>query len=176
MSVVAEADVILLKLREVLILEYSGQAELGERPFVCCESFDNVEKPSKKKIVQQNVKGKMADTYNYISGDLLCALLPLFVDGILRNTNKKKFTKWRHQTIFANFLVLTRAKCLFFSNKRKGVKIGQKAFTLNQGDTLLVDAVSQFLYWQWNISSSKCWSPRNANLTKLGLDHSCFDH
>ena len=45
---------------------YSGQAELGERPFFCCESFEKVEKPSKKKIVQQNVKGKMADTYNYI--------------------------------------------------------------------------------------------------------------
>ena len=117
----AEADVISLKLHEVLIL----QAELGERSFVCCESFDNVdEKPSKTKIVQQNVKGKMVDnSYNYISGDLLCALLPLFVDRILRNTNKKKFSKWHHQIIFVSFLVLTRPKCLLFSNKRKGVTV-----------------------------------------------------
>ena len=67
---------------------YSGQAELGKRPFVCCESFNNVKKPSKKKIVQQNVKGKMADAYSYIFGELLCVLLPLFVDAVLRNTNK----------------------------------------------------------------------------------------
>ena len=89
---------------------YCGQAELGERPCVCCKSFSNVQKPSKKKIVQQNVNGKMADTYCYISGDLLYALLPLFVDGILRDTNTKNFSKWRHQTIFAKFLVLTRPK------------------------------------------------------------------
>ena len=87
----------------------------------------------------------MADIYNYISGDLLCALLHLFVDGILGSTNKKKFSKWRHQTIFANFLVLTRPKCLLFSNKRKGVKIGQNAFTLNQSDTPLVGNVSSIL-------------------------------
>ena len=95
---------------EVTSSTYSGQAELGERPYVCYQSFSNVQKPSKKKIVQQNMKGKMANTYCYISGDLLCALLPLFVDGILRNTNKKNFSKWHHQTIFANFLVLTRPK------------------------------------------------------------------
>ena len=95
---------------EVTSSTYSGQAELGERPCVCYQSFSNVQKPSKKKIVQQNMKGKMANTYCYISGDLLCALLPLFVDGILRNTNKKNFSKWHHQTIFANFLVLTRPK------------------------------------------------------------------
>ena len=81
--------------------------ELGKRPFVCCESFNNVKKPSEKKIVQQNVKGKMADAYSYILGELLCALLPLFVDGVLRNTNKKILSKWRHQNIFAHFLVLT---------------------------------------------------------------------
>ena len=122
---------------EVTSITYSGQAELGERPCVCCKSFNNVRKPSKKKLVQQNVKGEMADTYFYISGDLLCALLPLFVDGILRNTNQKKFSKWRHQTIYANFLVLTRPKRLLFSNKRKRVNIGQNVFTLNQGDTPL---------------------------------------
>ena len=122
---------------EVTSSTYSGQAELGERPCVCCKSFNNVQKPSKKNIVQQTVKGKMADTHCYISGDLLCALHPLFVGGILRNTNEKKFSKWRHQTIFANFLVLTRPKRLLFSNKRKRVKIGQNSFTLNQGDTPL---------------------------------------
>ena len=47
---------------EAAISTYSGQVELGERPFVCCESFNYVEKLSKKKIVQQNMKGKMADT------------------------------------------------------------------------------------------------------------------
>ena len=52
-------------------------------PFVCCDSFNNIEKLSNKKIGQQNVKRKMADTFSYISGDLLCAFLPLFVDGIL---------------------------------------------------------------------------------------------
>ena len=109
--------------------------ELGKRPFVCCESFNNVKKPSKKKIVQQNVKGKMADAYSYIIDELLCALLPLFVDGVLRNTNKEMFSKWSHQNIFAHFLVLTRPKRLLFSNKRKRVKIGQNSFTLNQGDT-----------------------------------------
>ena len=92
--------------------------------------------------MQQDMKGKMADAYNYISGDLLCALLPLYVNGILRNTNKKKSSKWRHQTMFANFLVLTRLKCLLFSNKSKGVVIGQNAFTLNQGDTPLALIVS----------------------------------
>ena len=46
---------------EVTLSTYSGQVELGKRPFVCSESFNNVKKPSKKKIVQQNVKGKMAD-------------------------------------------------------------------------------------------------------------------
>ena len=130
---------------KVTSITYSGQAELGERPCVCCKSFNNVRKPSKKKLVQQNVKGEMADTYCYISGDLLCALLPLFVDGILRNTNQKKFSKWRHQTIYANFLVLTRPKRLLFSNKRKRVNIGQNVFTLNQGDTPLDVSVSFFL-------------------------------
>ena len=48
---------------EVTSSTYSGQAELGERPCVCCKSFNNVQKPSKKDIVQQTVKGKMADTY-----------------------------------------------------------------------------------------------------------------
>ena len=67
----AVADVISLKLREVLILD---KRSLARRPFVCCENFNNVEKPSKKKIVRQNVNGKMADTYSYISGELLCAL------------------------------------------------------------------------------------------------------
>ena len=95
---------------EVTSITYSGQAELCERPCVCCKSFNDVQKPSKKKLVQQNVKGKMADTCCYISGDLLCAFFPLFVDGILRNTNQKKFSKWRHQTIYANFFVLTRPK------------------------------------------------------------------
>ena len=47
-----------------------GQAELGERPCVCCQSFSNVQKPSKKKIVQRNVRGKMVNTYCYTSGDL----------------------------------------------------------------------------------------------------------
>ena len=46
-------------------------------------------------------------------------------------------SKWSHQNIFANFLVLTRPKRLLFSNKRKRVKIGQNAFALNQGDTPL---------------------------------------
>ena len=46
---------------EFTLSTYSGQVELGKRPFVFCESFNNVKKPSKKKIVQQNVKGKMAD-------------------------------------------------------------------------------------------------------------------
>ena len=77
----------------------------------------------------------MADTYSYISGELLSALVPLFVDGILRNTNKKKFSKWSHQNISAFFLVITRLK-LLSSNKCKTVEIGQNAFTLNQGDTL----------------------------------------
>ena len=62
----------------------------------------------------------------------------LFVDGILRNTNQKKISKWRHQTFFANFFVLTKPKRLVFSNKRKRVNIGQNAFTLNQGDTPLL--------------------------------------
>ena len=35
------------------------------------------------------MKGKMADTYSYVSGELRCALFPPFVDGILRNTNEK---------------------------------------------------------------------------------------
>ena len=39
---------------EFTLSTYSGQVELGE-------SFNNVKKPSNKKIVQQNVKGKMAD-------------------------------------------------------------------------------------------------------------------
>ena len=43
---------------EFTLSTYSEQVELGKRPFVCCESFNNVKKPSKKKIVQQNVKGK----------------------------------------------------------------------------------------------------------------------
>ena len=118
--------------------------ELGERPFVCCESFNNVKKPSKTKIVHRNVKGKMADTYSYVSGELRCAFFPLFVDGILRNTNKKKCSKWSHQNDFAHFLVSTRPKLLLFSNKRKTVKIGQNAFTLNQGDTPLVSII--FIY------------------------------
>ena len=46
---------------EFTLSTHSGQLELGKRPFVCCESFNNVKKPRKKKIVQQNVKGKMAD-------------------------------------------------------------------------------------------------------------------
>ena len=79
----------------------------------------------------------MADTYSYVSGELRCALFPLFVDGILRNTNKKKCSKWSHQSNFAHFLVSTRPNLLLFSNKRKTVKIGQNAFTLNQGDTPL---------------------------------------
>ena len=37
---------------EVTSITYSGQAELGERPCVCCKSFNNVQKPSKKKFVQ----------------------------------------------------------------------------------------------------------------------------
>ena len=122
---------------EFTLSTYSGQVELGKRPFVCCESFNNVKKPSKKKIVQQNVKGKMADASSYILGELLCALLPLSVDGVLRNTNKEMLSKWSHQNIFAHFLVLTRPKRLLFSNKRKRVKIGQNAFALNQGDTPL---------------------------------------
>ena len=47
---------------EVAWITYSGQAGLGERTFVCCEIFNNVEKQSKEKIVLQIVKGKMADT------------------------------------------------------------------------------------------------------------------
>ena len=85
----------------------------------------------------------MADTYSYVSGEVRCALFPLFVDGILRNTNKKKCSKWSHQNNFAHFLVSTRPKLLLFSNKRKTVKIGQNAFTLNQGDTPLVKAASE---------------------------------
>ena len=46
---------------EFTLSTYSGQVELGKRPFVCCESFNNVKKPSKKKIVRQNVKGSIAD-------------------------------------------------------------------------------------------------------------------
>ena len=46
---------------EFTLSTYSGRGGHGKRPFVCCESFNNVKKPSKKKIVQQNVKGKMAD-------------------------------------------------------------------------------------------------------------------
>ena len=59
------------------------------------------------------------------------------MDGISRNTNKKKCSKWSHQNNFAHFLVSTRPNFLLFSNKRKTVKIGQNAFTLNQGDTPL---------------------------------------
>ena len=72
---------------------------------------------------------------SYILGELLCALHPLFVDGVLRNTNEEMLSKWSHQNIFSNFLVLTRPKRLLFSSKRKRVKIGQNAFALNQGDT-----------------------------------------
>ena len=96
-------------------------------------------KQSKKKILLQIVKEKMADTYSYMSGELLCALVPLFVDGILRNTKKKKFSKWSHQNIFTCFFVITRPKLLLFSNKCKTVKICQNAFTLNQGDTPLIN-------------------------------------
>ena len=35
---------------EFTLSTYSGQVELGKRPFVCCESFNNVKKPSKKKL------------------------------------------------------------------------------------------------------------------------------
>ena len=76
------------------------------------------------------MNGKMADTYSYMSGEVFCELLPLFVDGILRNTNKKRFSKWRQQNIFARFLALNRPKLLLFSTKHKAVKIGQNAFTL----------------------------------------------
>ena len=130
----AEADVMSLKLRQLLIL--SKQSLVRGHVFVV-KVLTTSRKPSKKKLVQQNVKGKMADTYCYISGDLLCALLPLFVDGILRNTKQKKISKWRHQTIYANFLVLTRPKRLLFSNKCKRDNIDQNVFTLNQGDTPL---------------------------------------
>ena len=131
----AEADVMSLKKHEVLILD---KRSLARGHLFVCENFNNVKKPSKKKIVHRNVKGKMADTYSYVSGELRCALFPLFVDGILRNTNKKKCSKWSHQNNFAHFLVSTRPNLLLFSNKRKTVKIGQNAFTLNQGDTPLV--------------------------------------
>ena len=90
------------------------------------------------------MKGKMADTYSYVSGELRCALFPLFVDGILRNTNKKKCSKWSHQNNFAHFLVSTRPNLLLFSNKRKTVKIGQNAFTLNQGDTPLAQTNTRY--------------------------------
>ena len=59
------------------------------------------------------------------------------MDGVLRNTNKEMLSKWSHQHIFAHFLVLNWPKRLLFSNKRNGVKIGQHAFALNQGDTPL---------------------------------------
>ena len=84
------------------------------------------------------------DAYSYILGELLCALVPLFVDGVLRNTNKEMLSEWSHQNIFANFLVLTRPKRLLFSNKRKRVKIGQNAIALNQGDTPLAREIFEF--------------------------------
>ena len=68
------------------------------------------------------MKGKMADTYSYVSGELRCALFPLFVDGILKNTNKKKCSKWSHQNNFAHFLVSTKPKLLLFSNKARQLK------------------------------------------------------
>ena len=89
--------------------------------------------------MRQIVKEKVVDTYSYISGELLCALVPLFVDGMLRNTNKKIFSKWSHQNIFTCFFVITRPKLLLFNNKCKTVKICQNAFTPNQGDTPLYD-------------------------------------
>ena len=105
------------------------------------------------------MKGKMADTYSYVSGELRCALFRLFVDGILRNTNKKKFSKWSHQNIFARFFVSNRPKLLLFSNKRKKVKIGQNAFTLNQGDTPLIEsndfAVQHRILIKWIESKTK---------------------
>ena len=88
----------------------------------------------------------MADTHSYVSGELRCALFRLFVDGILRNTNKKKFSKWSHQNIFTRFFVSNRPKPLLFSNKRKTVKIGQNAFTLNQGDTPLVSNINVHMF------------------------------
>ena len=118
--------------------------ELGKRPFACCESFNNVKKPSKKKIVQQNVKGQMADAYSYILGELLCALLPLFVDEVLRNTNKKMLSKWSHQNILAHFLVLTRPKCLLFSNERKRVNIGQTRLPSTRAIPLYMNIIKNF--------------------------------
>ena len=83
----------------------------------------------------------MADAQSYILGELLCALLPLFVDGVLRNRNKEMLSKWSHQNILANVLVLTRPKRLLFSKKRKRVKICQNAFALNQSDTPLCNKI-----------------------------------
>ena len=130
----AEADVISLKLREVLILD--KQSLVRGHLFVV-KVLTTSKKPIKKKIVRQIVKEKVADAYSYISGELLCALVPLFVDGMLRNTNKDLFSKWSHQNIFACFFVITRPKLLLFNNKCKTVKICQNAFTPNQGDTPL---------------------------------------
>ena len=118
-------------------------------------------------MVHRNMKGKMADTYSYVSGELRCALFRLFVDGILRNTNKKKLSKWSHQNIFARFFVSNRPKLLLFSNKRKTVKIGQNAFTLNQGDTPLLLSLTPseiFIYDRSFLNcSGVCWHNKESN-------------
>ena len=62
--VMAEPDVISLKFHEVLILD---KRSLARGHLFVLKVLTIVEKPSKKKIVQHNVKGKMADTYSYIS-------------------------------------------------------------------------------------------------------------
>ena len=76
-------------------------------------------------------------------------------------------SKWSHQNIFAHFLVLTRPKRLLISNKRKRVKIGQNAFTLNQGDTPLVDALNQ----RFVLAGSKLASKIEQNVNDDPLQH-----
>ena len=88
--VVVETDVISLKLREVLILD---KQSLARGHLFVVKVLTTSRNQAKRKLCNKCEKVKMADTCNYISGDLLCALLPLFVDGILRSKKKKKFSK-----------------------------------------------------------------------------------
>ena len=99
-------------------------------------------------------------------GGVLHPTVPLLASAlILRNTHKKKFSKWRHQTISTNFLVFTRPKCLLFSNKRKRVRIGQNA-NLNQGDTPL----NEILKYNSGIYISQMCHDRGYLVTQDELD------
>ena len=82
-----EADVISRKLCEVLILDKRGLA----RGHLFVVKVLTTSRNKAKKFVLQIVKEKMADTYSYISGELLCALFPLFVDGIFKKHKEEKF-------------------------------------------------------------------------------------